>query len=99
MSVAQVIDAVKLHHQRLSDIIGEDDIDNHRISTVWLGLNHRWNSGPPLLFETMVFKNGDMAEEYCDRYSTWKEAEEGHEKAIQWVKDGCKIRDDDKDTL
>jgi hypothetical protein len=25
------------------------------ISTVWLGLNHRFGLGPPLIFETMVF--------------------------------------------
>jgi hypothetical protein len=25
---------------------------------------------------------------YCRRYSTWQEAEEGHRKAIEWVKEG-----------
>ena len=26
-----------------------------KVSTVWLGLNHNYFGGPPLIFETMVF--------------------------------------------
>jgi hypothetical protein len=26
-----------------------------RVSTVFLGLDHSWNVGPPVLFETMIF--------------------------------------------
>ena len=51
--------------------------DNISVSTVFLGLDHRFGgNGPPLLFETMVFggvHDGDM-----DRYSTWDKAIEGH---------------------
>lgn len=46
------------------------------VSTVWLGSNHRFGPGPPLIFETLVFggdHDGDM-----DRYSTLPEAIEGH---------------------
>jgi len=70
--------------------VGDDEIEGKRVSTVWLGLNHRFDEGKPLIFETMVFKDKSGAEIYCERYSTWEEAEEGHQKAIQWVKDGCK---------
>jgi hypothetical protein len=28
--------------------------DGTWISTVWLGLDHAWGGGPPLIFETMV---------------------------------------------
>lgn len=64
-------------------------INGKRISTIWLGLDHQWeDDGLPLIFETMVFDNYE--EIYCDRYSTWKEAEEGHQKAVEWVKNGCK---------
>lgn len=39
----------------------------------------------------MVFDNEDSADGiYLDRYCTWQEAEEGHKKAIQWVKDTYK---------
>ena len=47
------------------------------VSTVFLGLNHQWGDGPPLLFETMVF-GGELDGEQ-ERYSTWEEAIEGHE--------------------
>jgi hypothetical protein len=55
-----------------------------RVSTVFLGVDHQFGDGPPLLFETMIF-----ADDGCDlfgRYSTWTAAEKGHEaaKAKAW---------------
>ncbi len=78
-------------YQTLKRHVAEDFINDCRISTVWLGTDHNFSygGGPPLLFETMVFQP-DFHEVYCDRYTTWAEAEEGHQKAVQWVKDGCK---------
>ncbi len=53
-----------------------------RVSTVFLGLNHNWMvSGPPLLFETMIF--GGPHDQYMDRCSTWEEAEQMHQRACQ----------------
>lgn len=52
-----------------------------RVSTVWLGLNHAYDDGPPLIFETMIF-DGPM-HEYMDRYSTEEQARAGHEFAVQ----------------
>jgi hypothetical protein len=49
------------------------------VSTVFLGLDHNWGGGPPLLFETMIF--GGRHDDYQERYSTWDEAVEGHKKA------------------
>lgn len=70
--------------------VAYEKIDDKRISTVWLGLDHQWcDNGKPLLYETMIF-NKDAYDIYCERYSTWQEAEEGHKKAVQWVKDECK---------
>jgi hypothetical protein len=51
-----------------------------RVSTVFLGLDHRFGDGPPLLFETMAFVGHDDVG--MERYSTWQEAEEGH---ARWV--------------
>lgn len=47
-----------------------------RVSTVFLGLDHRFGEGPPLLFETMVF--GGPLDGEMDRYETWEDAVEGH---------------------
>lgn len=32
-----------------------DDGTHILISTVWIGLDHNWGEGPPLIFETMIF--------------------------------------------
>lgn len=88
-----------LEYQTDRKIVKQEEKDNHRISTVFLGLDHglrefheRNENYKPLIFETMIFKNG--TDIYCTRYSTWKEAEQGHEVALQWVKDGCKEEDE-----
>jgi hypothetical protein len=64
--------------------VAADEVGSIRISTVFLGLDHNFGGGPPLLFETMVF-GGDLDQE-CERYSTWEEAEAGHRKMIERVK-------------
>ena len=50
--------------------------DDMRVSTVFLGLDHSFGSGPPLLFETMVF-GGELDQEQ-ERYSTREQALAGH---------------------
>jgi hypothetical protein len=52
------------------------------VSTVWLGLNHAWGEGRPLIFETMIFVGG-WGDYYCNRYSTKEEALKGHEYAVK----------------
>lgn len=54
-----------------------------RISTVFLGIDLRMWSKPPLLFETMIF--GGEFNEFQERYCTWDEAVEGHNKAVELV--------------
>lgn len=57
---------------------------NVRVSTVFLGLDHRFGShGPPILFETMVF--GGEFNNLQERYCTWDEAEKGHAEILQRV--------------
>jgi len=64
------------------------------ISTVFLGLDHNFGEGPPLLFETMVFlSNSNGGEDYMERYETYAQAEAGHEKAVKKYVD--KISEDE----
>ena len=60
--------------------------DDVRVSTVFLGLDHGFG-GRRELFETMLFVNGTA--EGCERYSTWDEAEAGHQR---WVACRCSRR-------
>lgn len=55
------------------------------VSTVFLGLDHNFSGkGPPLLFETMIFRDGKGDEEW--RWHTWLEAEEGHRRVVETLK-------------
>jgi len=71
------------HEDINNRIVKKTNIGDVKVSTVFLGLNHNWGDGAPLLFETMIF--GGEHDEYCDRYSTWEEAEMGHERACKLV--------------
>jgi len=55
-------------------------LDTIRVSTVFIGIDHAWNDGPPLVFESMVFGGEDDG--YMERYSTWEEAEKGHHNIV-----------------
>ena len=59
--------------------------NNRRVSTVWLGLNHQYGDGPPLIFETLVFHD-DCNELDCERYTTEEEAQAGHARMVaKWT--------------
>jgi len=58
-------------------------INGAKVSTVFLGLDHRWGEGPPLLFETLVFEG--KHDGYCDRCCTWTEAEAQHAAVVAMI--------------
>jgi hypothetical protein len=60
--------------------VAETHVGDVRVSTVFLGLDHRFTNGEPLIFETMIF--GGEHDGYCERCSTWKGAEYEHRKAL-----------------
>lgn len=69
----------------LDDIIVEDYAITITVSTVFLVLDHNHSpKGKPVLFESMIF-NGELNQS-LDRYRTWKEAEDGHKKMVELVK-------------
>jgi hypothetical protein len=51
------------------------------ISTVFLGVDHQFGEGEPLLFETMIFDDGE--DSYQTRCATWDEAEQQHAEAVK----------------
>ncbi|WP_017275377.1 hypothetical protein [Sinorhizobium meliloti] len=59
------------------------ETENWQVSTVFLGLDHQFGRGPPLLFETMAFRKGGGDCEQCERYSTWDDAEAGHAAMVR----------------
>lgn len=64
-------------------VVEQTDLDNgYWVSTVFLGLDHGYGDGPPILFETMVTNPEGDWENYQERHCTWQEAEIGHAKAV-----------------
>jgi hypothetical protein len=68
--------------QTANRVVARNENDGVVVSTVFLGLDHRFGGkGPPLIFETMIFGGPRDQETY--RYSTWEEAEAGHRKLLE----------------
>jgi len=64
--------------------VANTQLDNVTISTVFLGIDHNYaDTGPPILFETMIF--GGEHNQKCWRYATYTEAEQGHKEAVELV--------------
>ena len=62
--------------------VAKDDVGDVFISTMFLGIDHRFDdAGPPLLFETMIFGGPDDEETW--HYSTWDDAVAGHAVAVK----------------
>jgi hypothetical protein len=64
--------------------IGDTKIGKTRVSTVFLGLDHNYWGGDPLLFETMVF--GGPLDSEMSRCATYAEAERQHAEAVATVR-------------
>lgn len=64
--------------------VAKSSVGDNLISTVFLGLDHSFTGGVPILFETMIF--GGKHDQYQDRYSTWAAAEAGHVHAVELVR-------------
>lgn len=65
-------------------VLARTEVGPFLVSTVWLGLDHGWGGGPPLIFETIVF--GDSRDFDMDRYSTREQALAGHEAMVLLVR-------------
>lgn len=64
--------------------VARDEISGVEISTVFLGLDHAYLGGPPMIYETMVF--GGQLDHEEDRYSTREEALAGHAAMVERVR-------------
>lgn len=62
--------------------------DGKVVSTVFLGLDHNFGTGLPLIFETMVFASDNSGDDLdVDRYSTEEAALKGHRDIVaKWKK-------------
>lgn len=63
-------------------IVAQTQIGPVLVSTVFLGLDHNFGAGDPVLFETMVF-DAEADDNWMCRYCTWEEAVRGHDITVK----------------
>jgi hypothetical protein len=67
--------------------VGEDILGDIRVSTIFLGLDHNYHGGKPILYETMIF--GGPNDQYQQRYYTKEEALKEHAYALSIAEKDC----------
>jgi hypothetical protein len=72
------------HFNEHTRMIRKTYFSNCHVSTVFLGLDHNYLDGKPILFETMIF--GVDNDSYQTRCSTHREALKMHWQAVNEVK-------------
>lgn len=62
---------------------GEDSKGKWQLSSVFLGIDHSFaDNGPPIVFETMLFREDKAADDHndCWRFATWDEIMSFHRR-------------------
>jgi hypothetical protein len=67
-------------------IIKQEDVGKYHVSTVFLVIDHSFDGGRPVLWETMIFGDGPL-NDWTQRYSSHGAALAGHNIAIQMVRE------------
>ena len=73
-------------YERADRTVRKSYIGEYFISTVFLGLDHSFFDGPPLLFETMIFKTSFRDDLYQTRCTTWRQALKMHRTAKEYIR-------------
>lgn len=68
----------------VDELAGESG-ESVTVSTVWLGIDHSYGDGPPMIFETMIF--GGPYDQEQMRYSTEADAIDGHRRVMEDLAD------------
>lgn len=66
-------------------VVSQSTVGQVVISTVFIGIDHAFHGGPPVLYETMIF--GGEHDQYEERYHNGVAALAGHDRAIALVRD------------
>lgn len=97
-----LLEWARLHEDIEYKRVALTDVGHYRVSTVWLGINHNFGQGPPIIFETMIFDTSKQTvsiitgESYPedvgqDRYSTEVAALAGHDQAVAWCREHASV--------
>lgn len=67
--------------------VARDEVGEWNVSTVFLGVDHQFGNGPPVLWETMVF-GPEPWSDWQDRYTSRADAEVGHARVVEMIRLG-----------
>jgi hypothetical protein len=70
--------------QSKNRIVAQEMVGQLWVSTVFLGLDHNFGDGPPVLWETMVFGDDQMDRDRCS--GSREQALAMHERMVKKVK-------------
>jgi hypothetical protein len=56
-----------------------------RVSTIFLGIDHAWGGGPPVLWETMIFGDKSFFNDRQMRYTSREDALAGHKEMVEMI--------------
>jgi hypothetical protein len=68
----------------------KDEVGGYRVSTVFLSLDHSFDEGDPILWETMVFPMASFDDLYCARYRSADAAIKGHARVVEALRTGIR---------
>lgn len=66
-------------------VVGRTIVNGVLISTVFLDIDHQFDEGAPILFETMIFTEIESLD-FQTRYTTWEEAKTGHQLVVEQMR-------------
>ena len=72
-----------------SRVLAQTDTTEGFVSTVFLGLDHSFGSGPPVLWESLVF--GGARDGWMDRYTSREDALLGHRFMVEELRNPANI--------
>ncbi len=74
-------------HEIADRRVAKDEVGDVVVYTSFLGIDHNWSAGPPLLFETMCTVSGKWSDLQI-RYETAAEALETHRDLLEHLSVG-----------
>ena len=77
------------HQDKDYKILGSTMVGDELVSTVWLGMDHGWGEGAPVIFETMIFHGPH--DQWQDRYTTEEAALAGHKRVVNALTNGTPL--------
>lgn len=76
--------------ERADRKLADTKVGRASVSTIFLGIDHSFGEGPPVLWETMVF--GGPADTMTVRYHSAEEARAGHDVVCAYVRSRSTVR-------